>query len=289
MKLITLIIILVISTITFSQNPGYFGKYNLFTVKYLPTIDYSGDSGPNSTTLVPYDGDNSFSIFKDVIDGVESKKYNVEHIFQFGYARLIKRNISTGINIGYSRLDIGYDPNDINYDNVSSNYVGMESLKADTYSAEAFISISSKNSIIMSNLSHKFGIRYITGSLIDKGYPTRFVENENFDNYTKIVSDVATELNQIVNEEELNLGHFQFVYGIALHKPLTDFMVLKYGFNLNLSPGIYTKKNKFREFLLFNDESNDFYYFDSQTVNFMFDRALFTNFITVDISLIFPF
>ena len=263
-----------------AQNPGYFGKYNIFTFKYLPGLDFSNEE----VRAVTIDEDNLEStsgFFKEVNGtGVIRKMFNLEHMFQVGCARLIKRNMSVGVNLGYTRLNLG---SRFKY---SDYLLGVESLEANTFSFEGFFEITPNKSILMSSISHRFGLRYVTGSLRDREYLAR--ARDPFDYYGYFT--VEYELEDITNPDEVSLNGLQLIYGITLHKPLTDFMVLKYGFNINLGPSLISKNNRFREFQgEVSPEPSSDEYIDPNYVNFMFDRALFTNIVSADISLIFPF
>lgn len=280
MSRIILILSILISGYTLAQNPGYFGKYNVFTFKYLPTLDYSTEN----RRAVYVDEDNLESnngFFKESDgSGVIKKTFNIENMFQVGYARLIKRNMSVGVNLGYTRLNLGSRF-------ISSNQLaGVESLEANTFSFEGFFEIAPNKSILMSSISHRFGLRYVTGSLREREYLARYRDPINFFNYLT----AEYELEDITNPDEVSLNGLQLIYGITLHKPLTDFMVLKYGFNINLGPSLISKNNRFREFQgeVSSEPSSD-QYIDPNYVSFMFDSALFTNLVSADISLIFPF
>ncbi|MGB0933734.1 MAG: hypothetical protein ACPGU5_05595 [Lishizhenia sp.] len=280
MSRIILILSILISGFTIAQNPGYFGKYNVFTFKYLPTLDYSTEN----RRAVYVDEDNLLynnGIFKESDgSGVITKTFNFENMFQIGYARLIKRNMAVGANIGYTRLKLGTS---FFYD---YEFRGLESLEANTFSFEGFLEISANKSILMSSISHKFGLRFVAGSLRDKVYLGRYRNEFDFNElYT-----VEYTLEDITEPEEISLSGLQFIYGITLHKPLTDFMVLQYGFNINLGPSLISKNNRFRDFIgETSPEPNWIGYIDPNYVNFLFDSALFTNLVSADISLIFPF
>lgn len=280
MSRLIIILLVITSSVTLAQNPGYFGKYNVFTFKYLPGLDYSTEG----RRAISVDEDVSLSeigFLKDTDQsGIVTKTFNLEHMFQIGYARLIKRNIAVGANIGYTRLNLG-QPNEYSNQN---NLRGIESLQANTFSFEGYIEFAPNKAILMSSISHKFGLRYVGGSLRDKDYlGRRQLFGGTYETF-------EFPLEQITTVEDVQLSGLQFIYGITLHKPLTDFMVLQYGFNINLGPSLISKNNRLNNYQgELSNEPNPPHIIDPNFINFMFDRALFTNLVNADISLIFPF
>ncbi len=118
-----------------------------------------------------------------------------------------------------------------NYNNVSPTFIVHEQLGTIARDYNLKFEIGSQGNLFPSGLSHQFGVGYSTMRIVNKDYTYQFLLPQEVTN----IQAASAEVEATISEYAKNaIKGFNLFYEIHMRTPITKWLLLSYGYRVNL-------------------------------------------------------
>ncbi|MFA7273296.1 MAG: hypothetical protein WC044_05470 [Crocinitomicaceae bacterium] len=275
-NILSLISLLFIAPILFSQNNGFIGKKNFISADvraFTPLVAglFSTDESYHKTEGT------SYLPTKNLID----------YGFNFSIGRAMARNFGVILQYGISFYDFSYSsgdgdfnynaanpPIDPNYYNYYTTLNKTNWFHAKSTTFMPILELTNRSGLLPLGLSHQIGLGFTKHTFQEDNYNIQFIGNDGVENYT------PTNLYDYKNG---SIRSIVMMYKINLRIPVTKFLLFNLGFRYNL--------NMVRDpsYLFFNDANASQYVIDQSTFREMIRNKEFSNIMSLETGFSFCF
>lgn len=235
MKKSILLLVVLISSISFSQNNGFLGKKNFISAEvraYTPMI-----YGLVSLNRTNYKTEGTAYI---------PTKNLIDYGFNFSIGRALSRNVGFIFQYGISHYDFAYSTkiSVVNNPNISADYYSFNVdilNKSNWFKAKAttfmpILELTNSSGLLPLGLTHQLGIGFTKHKFVKDNYYIQFIESTGAKNYSP---------ENLFDYENDFARSYTMMYKLSLRVPITEFLLFNIGirYNLNIVPGTQTYFN----------------------------------------------
>ena len=240
---------------SFSQNSGFMGKKNTFSI-----------SGTGALRILPFALNESMYYTK--FDANNNQFEDKLNLFRWdvntSYKRLIKRNVAVGLMVNYSQIQTStsyipysvdtYDPDEGYYD-----FFNIRNSSTSVFNVFKFrptITFAPKNSLFPMGISHTLGFGPMVFSLNkSKDYRYTFSGDQTIYNYVAPAN------------YSYSLWGVEFLYSTTINYPVSKWLLIEFGYDLTFGAVLPNNASRIK------NRS----YFDLDTAEGMVNEAFYNN------------
>jgi hypothetical protein len=242
MKNSLFILLLLISTFSFTQNNGFLGKKNFISADVRAYTPMIYGIFTNDDLLYKTDGTSY----------VPSTNF-IDYGFNFSIGRAMSRNVGFIFQYGISNYEFAYNPkigligHPEQLDEDIYGYTHTELNKSNWFKAKSstfmpIIEMTNGSGLLPLGISHQLGIGFTKHTFVEDNYNIQIFDYSNgTKNYT------PTNLFDYQNEFARS---FTLMYKLNLRVPITEFLLYNIGirYNLNLMPSLDLWTNNYNPY-----------------------------------------
>lgn len=265
MKGLIILLVLLFSQLTFSQNTGLYGKKFAVQVDFLSAYPFFSN----------LQGD-SYNRYKNKSGKLVQGNDNFDYGLNLSGMYATKNNAGIGLeyNINYSSI---YAPSYIQRTNITngfevyeSNSLDHERIKMNTSSVMAKLELTSRNGLLPIGLSHQIGFGLTFTKLVQDDYL--------YQNNTSPGNEIPDYDEKFYNYDNKSFRGFTFMYALSVRMPVSKRIMISYGlrYTFNFLPA-RSSENTYN-----NDDS---YWLDKQTAYYLVKERINYTFIKFNIGM----